>query len=321
MGVCASVLDELAGTAPRAAAWLLIEQAGPWGPHALTESRSPSGTGRALRELTRGTGVEIALIRRPGRARSRPSGHRRASRPPGPHRTRPQLGPHRATGRSVLSRPGFAAIGAGGHGCFGAGYQGDPLALVCANGRRGLCCALLGRPLAAGPAAAGHAQPWEVTHLGGHRFAPTVLVLPYGYIYGRLTVPKAGEVLKATLRGLIVPEHCRGRTCWDRPTQVAELAIRQNYAIGDADAFKATQTAAPDDPQAWTVHVRHADGRLWRARIHRTAVARARPESCLTELDRYEVASLGPRRHGKLVHSSQAARLARGATPQARLAR
>ena len=29
-------------------------------------------------------------------------------------------------------------------------------------------------------------EVWECTHLGGHRFAPTALVLPTGYSYGRL---------------------------------------------------------------------------------------------------------------------------------------
>ena len=58
---------------------------------------------------------------------------------------------------------------------------------MCTNGRRDRCCALLGRPLAAEIVAAGHSEVWEVTHLGGHRFSPTMLVLPHGYAYGRLT--------------------------------------------------------------------------------------------------------------------------------------
>ncbi|MFF9667034.1 sucrase ferredoxin, partial [Streptomyces althioticus] len=58
-------------------------------------------------------------------------------------------------------------------------------------------------------AAAGHSEVWEVTHLGGHRFAPTMLVLPYGYAYGRLTPESAKDVLAATAAGHMVPEWSR----------------------------------------------------------------------------------------------------------------
>jgi hypothetical protein len=34
-------------------------------------------------------------------------------------------------------------------------------------------------------------QVWECTHLGCHRFAPTGLLLPNGYAYGRLTFSEA----------------------------------------------------------------------------------------------------------------------------------
>jgi hypothetical protein len=34
---------------------------------------------------------------------------------------------------------------------------------------------------------------WEVTHLGGNRFSPTLLVLPFGYAYGRAVGERADE--------------------------------------------------------------------------------------------------------------------------------
>ncbi|MBW8700343.1 hypothetical protein MBT84_12100 [Streptomyces sp. MBT84] len=61
-------LDEpLAGTAATARTWLLLEQPGPWGPKALTSSHLYPELGRALEAAADGTGVRIALIRRPGR--------------------------------------------------------------------------------------------------------------------------------------------------------------------------------------------------------------------------------------------------------------
>ncbi|MGH3416207.1 MAG: sucrase ferredoxin, partial [Actinocrinis sp.] len=62
-----SRLDEpLAGSAPVAGAWLAIEQPGPWGARALTQSHLDAGIGAQLGRRAEGTGVRIALIRRVG---------------------------------------------------------------------------------------------------------------------------------------------------------------------------------------------------------------------------------------------------------------
>jgi hypothetical protein len=168
----------------------------------------------------------------------------------------------------------FAALGAGEHGGFGTEHRGDPLALVCTNGRRDRCCALLGRPLAAELAAAGHAEVWEVTHLGGHRFSPTMLVLPFGYAYGRLTPTAAKEVLAATAAGHTVTEWSRGRSCWDRPGQAAEQAVRELTGEPAADALTLVQQ--PDG----VVEVRHTDGRRWLAEVVQGVSEPPRAESC-----------------------------------------
>ncbi|MFF3055778.1 hypothetical protein [Streptomyces sp. NPDC057909] len=54
-----------AATAPHAPTWLLIEQPGPWGSDAVTNSQL--GTSRSLQHQAQNAGVRIALIRRPGR--------------------------------------------------------------------------------------------------------------------------------------------------------------------------------------------------------------------------------------------------------------
>lgn len=66
-----------------------------------------------------------------------------------------------------------------------------PLILVCTHGSRDRCCGVLG---GATFAALHKLQPdwiWQVSHLGGHRFAPTLLSLPSGDLYGRITVDLA----------------------------------------------------------------------------------------------------------------------------------
>ena len=282
----------MGGTATTGTTWLLLEQSGPWGAKALTQSHLDPELGRALDARSRGTGLRIALIRRPGR---------HADLPPAPRRqiylghTRPGQSWVRET---LLARPAelldldFAALGAGDHGGVGTAYQGDPLALVCTNGRRDRCCALLGRPLAAELAASGQAAVWETTHLGGHRFSPTMLVLPYGYAYGRLSPQTAKEVLAAAQDGRMVGEWCRGRSAWEPPGQAAELAVRRLAGEDRAEVLTLRQQVEPD---GWTVTVSHQDGRSWRVGVTAGASEPPRSQSCGAELvtpARYDIQAI-----------------------------
>ncbi|MFD8419660.1 sucrase ferredoxin [Streptomyces sp. NPDC059466] len=275
--------EPLAGTAATARTWLLLEQPGPWGAKALTSSHLDPALGRALEAAAEGTGVRIALIRRPGRhADSGASAERQVY---AAHTTPGRAWLHSATTRTPeqLLDLDFTALGAGDPYAFdtvlrGRPHQGDPLALVCTNGKRDRCCALLGRPLAAELAASGVGGAWEVTHLGGHRFSPTLLVLPYGYAYGRAAAHSVKEILQGVREGRIVTEGCRGCSAWDRPGQAAELAVRTATSEHAADAFRVLRTrgAAP----RWEVTVTHTDGRVWRVVVAQGASLPPRPESC-----------------------------------------
>ncbi|EGX61162.1 hypothetical protein SZN_03744 [Streptomyces zinciresistens K42] len=287
MSTCSTVsldLDEpVAGTAATAATWLLLEQPGPWGAKALTQSHLDPALGRALEAAAEGTGVRIALIRRPGRHadcdRSAPRRVYAAHTTPGSVwlRTATTRDPGELLGLDL------AALGRGEHHGFdtllrGRPHTGAPLALVCTNGRRDRCCALLGRPLAAELAASGVEGVWEVTHLGGHRFSPTLLVLPYGYAYGRAHAPAVKEVLHGVQEGRIVVEGCRGNSAWERPGQAAELAVRR--AVGEDAAQALSVVRTEGSAPRWEVTVAHVDGRHWRVGVAQGASLPARPESC-----------------------------------------
>lgn len=82
--------------------------------------------------------------------------------------------------------------------------------LVCTHGTRDSCCGRRGAVLAAELAAAGlgaRANLWRTSHLGGHRFAPTFMVLPQGTVWGfadvdlvTRVVDQAGDVAGAAAR-------------------------------------------------------------------------------------------------------------------------
>ncbi|MFD9905170.1 sucrase ferredoxin [Streptomyces sp. NPDC059063] len=282
MSTCATAsrdLNEpLAGTAATARTWLLLEQPGPWGAKALTSSHLDPDVGRALERAADTTGVRVALIRRPGRHADchTPARHHVyvAHTSPGNTwlRTRVVDDPRQLLGLD------FAALGAGDHGGFGTPHTGAPLALVCTNGKRDRCCALLGRPLASELAASGEEGVWEVTHLGGHRFSPTLLVLPYGYAYGRTAAHTVKEILQGVREGRVVTDGCRGSSAWERPGQAAELAVRTAVRENAAGALTVVRTtgAAP----RWDVTVAHTDGRHWQVTVAPGASLPPRPESC-----------------------------------------
>jgi hypothetical protein len=66
--------------------------------------------------------------------------------------------------------------------------------LVCTHGMRDKCCARFGQPFfreakqAAEQGQLPNTRVWKVSHIGGHRFAPTAISLPDGRYYGRLTI-------------------------------------------------------------------------------------------------------------------------------------
>lgn len=285
-------LDEpLAGTGAVAGAWLLVEQPGPWGRAAVTASRLDPALGAELEGRTAGTAVRLALIRRVEDHHDHEPPHRRwyaAST----HPRRTWL----ATGVVVyptdLLKIDFAALDAGDRRAV-AGLEHEfvdaPLLGVCTNGKRDACCATLGRRVAVAVeavvgAAAGQEIPavWEITHLGGHRFAPTAVVLPSGYSYGRLDAASATRLLADARQGRMAVQGCRGRSTWSRAGQVAELAVRSaldEAAESALDVVAVTQTA-PDPEPAWTAIVEHEDGRAYEVSVRGAYAPVPRPESC-----------------------------------------
>ncbi|NEA42980.1 sucrase ferredoxin [Streptomyces sp. SID11385] len=292
MSICATASralgEPLAGTAATARTWLLVEQPGPWGAKALTSSRLDPVLGRRLEEAARGTGVRLGLIRRPGRT--------------APTSTRRVFAAHVVPGRGWVHEAEIESaedaerllgldlkeLGAGNAASFldaadglaGTPYTGAPLVCVCANGKRDRCCALLGRPLAAELHAAGTEGLWEVTHLGGHRFSPTLLVLPYGYAYGRADAALALAAQRAAASGRVLLDGCRGRSVWERPEQSAELAVRAETGEERAEALTVRTLPPGEAPAVHRVRVEHRDGRRWTAEVVRTVAEDARPESC-----------------------------------------
>jgi hypothetical protein len=136
-----------------------------------------------------------------------------------------------------------------------------PLYLVCTNGQRDLCCARYGLPVYAALSERVGERAWQVTHLGGHRFAPNVLCLPDGCLYGRVHPDALDSLLEVTESGEVDFARLRGRTCYPPMVQAAEATLgrpglRLLHVEGD-DALASVRFA--DASERLEVTVRRAD--------------------------------------------------------------
>jgi hypothetical protein len=101
----------------------------------------------------------------------------------------------------------------------------EPRYLVCTNGQRDLCCARFGLPVYTALSKQVGDRVWQVTHLGGHRFAPNVLVFPAGCVYGRVTPESLATFLGLTEAGETDFSRLRGRSCYPGIVQAAEASL------------------------------------------------------------------------------------------------
>ena len=130
----------------------------------------------------------------------------------------------------------------------------EPVILTCTNGKRDACCALKGRAFHEALADIAPRAAWQTTHLGGHRFAPTAVALPYGHQYGWLTPDDAAGLWAAALRKRIFRlDRYRGCTAFARPVQAAAIAVRE----------QARQTAGLSDGRVWPIDVEQRGEDLW----------------------------------------------------------
>lgn len=226
--------EPLAGTASTVRAFLLLENPGPWGVNALRDARLPDGLGDELAARTRASGVRVLLIRRIGRQLEPRHGIRVIAAYA--HHTRPWLECADLADIHEVHDLDVEALGAG-HSP-GLTPHAGPVFAVCTHGRHDTCCAERGRPVAAGLAAVHPEATWEVSHIGGDRFAANLLVLPHGLYYGRLDPAAAVGIAEAHLDRRIELKHLRGRSGMAMSLQAAEIALRRHLNLDGFDAVR-----------------------------------------------------------------------------------
>lgn len=101
----------------------------------------------------------------------------------------------------------------------------EPHYFVCCNGQRDVCCARLGLPLYRALRDTVSARAWQISHVGGHRFAPNVLTLPSGALYGRVSGEALPQFLRLVEAGKLDFDRLRGRSWLSKTEQAGEAYL------------------------------------------------------------------------------------------------
>lgn len=220
--------DPIHGTASAGRTWLLLELSGAWGHTAFLQSPSiiDPQLGRAVVRRAEAAKMRIAAIRRHGR-RPRPPRWRW-------YVAHAEPGAEALFGGEVSDPHEYLDIAL--DGSDGRRVEG-PLIAVCAHGKHDQCCAVRGRAAVSAIAAEFPESTWECSHLGGDRFAATMLILPEGLCYGRVDSTDAAGLVRLYLDGRLDDRFLRGRTSLPHAVQAAQHYARRELGDDRIDAF------------------------------------------------------------------------------------
>ncbi len=245
--------EPLGATASRIDHWFLIEYRGLWTRDALPGSGLSDQVKQHLRDQVAAVPHgRLLFIRRPDRRR------------------RPELVAFAASsrlGEESLTRFEFEGYeDLRGVDLRSGTPAAQPLFLVCTHGKHDACCARHGRPLY--EALRDELDPdwvWQVTHIGGDRFAGNLVCLPEGLYYGRVGREVAGAVLDEHLARRVLLDHYRGRSTYPFAVQAAERSVREETGLTGIDdlALRAVERLQHG---SWQVSF-EAAGRLYAARV------------------------------------------------------
>lgn len=246
--VAAQVAGEsLLATAPEGTTDVLcLPFAGPWPAEAVQDAELPPDLRRLASWALRAPSVRPQLVRRV-------AGDPVGSPPPVVLARTGPLGVELAEAEAERLRPEHcAAFFEEGRRSGPVRPRRTPVVLVCVHGRRDACCARRG--VAFAQVLRGRADGVEVlgtSHLGGHRFAATALVLPTGDMFGWLEPGDAPDLwafaagrsrptLAGRYRGRIGrPAHVQAAMAWAF-ARTGELPDEEEVSVQSLSGNRAT---------------------------------------------------------------------------------
>ncbi|SDM11939.1 hypothetical protein SAMN04488535_1990 [Corynebacterium mycetoides] len=224
---CSDVeVEPLPGTAKRGDVYVLFEWPGPWSNDVLDGDTLGAELSAKIKAHLKTFGASLQLIRHPTREGRRIDDHHL-------YIVHTRIGLTEV--KHVSGPEAILELDLSGPGKNHAMARPTPLVLVCTHGKRDRCCAVKGRPLVNElekiyPFNRGSDVVWETSHIKGHRFAATLLLMPWGYSFGRMNLEATEAMIADSMRGLYFVPGNRGRGIFSAPTQAAEVALAAHLA-------------------------------------------------------------------------------------------
>jgi hypothetical protein len=238
--------EQIFGTAPQVDVWYALEHNGPWTRKAVHDCELPEAVRQRLFAELDGRRTRPVLISQQAHGSGAPVFFVAIA-----DELQPRLYAFRLKRYEDLLELDLQAI-VDGASRYDEHRQAEPVFLVCTNGKRDRACARYGAPVYHAMAAVDAQQAWRSTHLGGHRFAATALVLPHGYMFGHLGPAGAADLMRGFRHGKIDPAALRGQTCYSGPVQAAAHYLRRETGIHSHPGIRLVDAVQPVSQQ-WDV--------------------------------------------------------------------
>lgn len=276
----AAAAEPIGGSAVESTAvWIVLEHRGPWAAKAVRDCDLPDAVKQRLSEWEHALpGSRVQLARRSGRCEGPLRlwlGVSDLSTPRLVEYVLPQV-----QALLEIDAPSVvAALRRGEPTIEGATEPRAPLVLVCTNGRRDVCCSVQGVPVARALELEPGLDVWQTTHLGGHRFAATLLQLPAGLCYGRVVPAEVPALAQSMRQGRVGPlDRLRGRTALSGAEQAAEVLWRQRSDVHEVDALTQARHESRGETVVVTLHDRA--GQVHELALQHRELGVTAPPSC-----------------------------------------
>lgn len=262
------------GTAATATTWFLLEYNGPWMAKATDDNALTPAVNGWLKEVTRQTpGSRLQFIKHPTQGTAEGVGLYVA--------TAGALYRTQVADYADLLKLDVTDL------THPSRQVDEQLVLVCTNGKRDWCCGRFGAAafrqldtlLTQLPAPTRPERLWMTTHLGGHRFAPTLVFLPQGLAYGLVQPDEVAELLTRQRQGELLLKRFRGRTHYPKEVQAAEYFLCQATHRPQQAAYTWIETQEME-PNHWVVRFRDTEGNNHNLELRAVAAAHPSLVSC-----------------------------------------
>ena len=217
--------EQLIGTAKPIDLWVLIEFPGKWESDPVAVL--PLSLQTHLAELRSAPRTRIALIKKTNQSSETLACFVALSRETNPHLYRFEFHDYEELTaidfkrlRSESPAPPVTTVE-------------DPFFAVCTHGTHDRCCSRFGYAVFDDLKRLPGVAVWQISHIGGCRFAPNLVCLPHGVMYGRLTGSDCAVIVESYRRGCIHLGALRGRSCYSKPVQAAEFFVRTAHRLTD----------------------------------------------------------------------------------------